>query len=99
MIMPQMRGSELARKLKRFYPDIQTVYMSGYHDREGSDEQLGEEPLLLQKPFSRDNLLSVVAQILEEASDEKTPGMRAMATAVMKSPRRLVRRNGRRMVV
>ena len=100
MVMPQMRGSELARKLRRLYPDINTVYMSGYHDRGESDEHVEEEPLLLQKPFSRDNLLSVVAQALEGIMDEQAPpAIRAVATAVMKSPRRWARRNGRRMVV
>jgi signal transduction histidine kinase/FixJ family two-component response regulator len=101
MVMPQMRGSELARKLTRLYPDIKIVYMSGYHDRGEGDEQPEEGPLLLQKPFSRDNLLSVVAQTLEGAivEEQAAPAIRAMATATLKSPRRLGRRNGRRMVV
>lgn len=100
MVMPQMRGPELARKLTRLYPDIKIVYMSGYHDRGEGDEQRDEGPLLLQKPFSRDNLLSVVAQALEGAivEEQAAPAIRAMATATM-SPRRLGRRNGRRMVV
>ena len=101
MVMPQMRGSELARKLTRLYPDIKIVYMSGYHDRGEGDEQPEEGPLLLQKPFSRDDLLSAVGQALEDAivEEQATPAIRAMATAILKSPRRLGRRNGRRMVV
>jgi len=100
MVMPQMRGPELAGKLKRFYPDIKIVYMSGYHERGEGDEQTEEGPLL-QKPFSRDHLLSVVAQALEGviAGEQAAPAIRAMATATMSSPRRLGRRNGRRMVV
>ena len=100
MIMPQMRGSELARKLKRLYPDIKTVYMSGYYDR--ASEHFEEGALFVQKPFSRETLLGVIAQALSEVSVEEEPVLstiRAMATVPMKSPRRWARRNGRRMVV
>ena len=101
MIMPQMRGSELARKLRRLHPDIKTVYMSGYHDRDGSEEQPDHGTLLLQKPFSRDALLRIVAESLEGVieAEEAASAIRALATVPMKSPRRLARRNGRRMVV
>lgn len=101
MVMPQMRGSELARKLTRLYPDIKIIYMSGYHDRGGSDEKAEEGPPLLQKPFSRDNLLRVVAQTLEgvDVEEHAAPAIRATVTVPMKSPRRLGRRNGRRMAV
>jgi len=98
MVMPQMRGPELARNLTRLYPDIKTVYMSGYHDRDG--EQLGEGDVLLQKPFSRDDLLSVVAEALEGMADAKAPlTIRSIPPAAIKSPRRWARRNGKRMVV
>jgi two-component system, cell cycle sensor histidine kinase and response regulator CckA len=99
MVMPQMRGPELARKLTRLYPEIKTVYMSGYHDRGESDERTEGGPLLLQKPFSRDNLLSVVAQALEGVNAEEKAAPATRATATMKTPRRLGRRNGRRVVV
>ena len=101
MVMPRMRGSELARKLRRFYPDITTVYMSGYHDRGVSDDQPEEGCLLMQKPFSRDNLLSIVSRALDGAIVEEQAALaiRAMASVPMKTPRRLARRNGRRMVV
>ena len=99
--MAQMRGPELARKLTRLYPDIKIVYMSGYHERGEGEQRPGDEPLLLQKPFSRDHLLSAVAQALEGAivEEQAAPAIRAMATATVSSPRRLGRRNGRRMLV
>jgi signal transduction histidine kinase/FixJ family two-component response regulator len=56
VVMPRMRGTELAMRLRRAHPDIQVVYMSGYLEHNSDDAFLaGAE--LLQKPFSRDSLL------------------------------------------
>jgi CheY-like chemotaxis protein len=56
VVMPRMRGTELAMRLRRAYPGIQVVYMSGYLEHNSDDAFLaGAE--LLQKPFSRDSLL------------------------------------------
>ncbi len=56
VVMPRMRGTELAMRLRRAHPDISVVYMSGYLEHNSDDAFLaGAE--LLQKPFSRDSLL------------------------------------------
>ena len=56
VVMPRMRGTELAMRLRRAHPGIQVVYMSGYLEHNSDDAFLaGAE--LLQKPFSRDSLL------------------------------------------
>jgi len=65
MVMAHMRGTELAAMLRRSYPRIKTVYMSGYQDY-GADERNSEKGcLFVQKPFSRDNLLDVIARALK----------------------------------
>jgi two-component system, cell cycle sensor histidine kinase and response regulator CckA len=65
MVMMHMRGTELATLLRRYYPGIKIVYMSGYQDY-GADERNFEKGcLFVQKPFSRDNLLDVIAHALK----------------------------------
>ena len=63
VVMPRMRGTELAMRLRRAHPDIQVVYMSGYLEHNSDDAFLaGAE--LLQKPFSRDSLLQKLYAVL-----------------------------------
>jgi signal transduction histidine kinase len=56
VVMPRMRGTELALRLKRAYPAVKVVYMSGYLEPSSDDVFIanGER---LQKPFSRESLL------------------------------------------
>lgn len=62
IVMPGMRGPELAEKLKRLRPNLKVVYMSGYLDyAEGEGEFLGGGSFL-QKPYSREALISKVAE-------------------------------------
>ena len=56
VVMPRMRGTELAQRLKRVYPAIKIVYMSGYLEHNGEDGFIADAAQL-QKPFSRDSLL------------------------------------------
>jgi len=56
IVMPRMRGTELAVRLKRTHPNLNIVYMSGYLDHD-SDDSFVTNTELLQKPFSRETLL------------------------------------------
>jgi len=56
VVMPRMRGTELAQRLKRAHPDMNIVYMSGYLEH-NSDDAFLTNTELLQKPFSRELLL------------------------------------------
>jgi signal transduction histidine kinase/ActR/RegA family two-component response regulator len=56
VVMPRMRGPELAQRLKRAHPAMKIVYMSGYLEHE-SDELFVSDAEQLQKPFSRESLL------------------------------------------
>ena len=67
VVMPRMRGTELARKLKSLQPNMKVIYMSGYLGEEGSQEFL-EDSEYLQKPFSRDSLLHRAGVVLNENS-------------------------------
>ena len=64
VVMPQMRGGELARRLRDDRPGLKTLFMSGYLDGEAL---LGEEgpAAFLQKPFSLAELAQTVRELLD----------------------------------
>jgi len=67
VIMPQLRGFELARRVGKLHSNLSVVFMSGY-----SEEALVENGLLsesnvsfIQKPFDPEILVARLAQLLE----------------------------------
>ena len=64
LVMPEMRGGELAAAMRAEAPATKIVYMSGY----ASDDvlsTLSPEDVLLQKPFDASVLLRVVREALD----------------------------------
>jgi signal transduction histidine kinase/CheY-like chemotaxis protein len=57
VVMPRMRGTELAQRLKLVYPAMKIVYMSGYLEH-SSDDAFIPQAEQLQKPFTRVSLLN-----------------------------------------
>ncbi|HET9208900.1 MAG TPA: response regulator [Thermoanaerobaculia bacterium] len=66
--MPEMKGPELAQRLRSERPQTRVVFMSGYNDERLSDG-VGA-PLCLQKPFSPKTLGETVRTVLDEAAEE-----------------------------
>jgi signal transduction histidine kinase/ActR/RegA family two-component response regulator len=66
LIMPGASGVELADQLRANRPDVHVLYMSGYTDnavvRNG---MLGESAAFLQKPFTPEELLRKLRQVLD----------------------------------
>jgi len=73
VVMPRMRGTELARKLKRCHPELKVVYMSGYLEHNSHPDGYEPESAFLQKPFTRESLLLKI----EEAIANKTESLQA----------------------
>jgi len=65
IVMPNMRGPELAKVLKASRKDLKIIFMSGYLEFNGEDEFV-EGSYFLQKPFSRDTLVSKVDEALRQ---------------------------------
>jgi len=70
ILMPEMSGTELIRQLKDLAPRLPVIAMSA-GERARDFEQLGDAHAvgaigLLRKPFTRDELLAVVAAALEK---------------------------------
>jgi len=64
VVMPGIRGARLAEALRRSLGPVPILFISGYSDE---PLDLGSGVSFLAKPFSREKLLSVVAEMLEEA--------------------------------
>jgi two-component system cell cycle sensor histidine kinase/response regulator CckA len=64
IVMPNMRGPELAKLLKATRKDLKVVYMSGYLEFYTADGEFLEGSHFLQKPFSRDTLVNKVDEAL-----------------------------------
>ncbi len=66
IVMPELRGSELATRLKRLRPEIKVLYMSGYSDLSAtSDNFLATTDTYIQKPFLPASLIQKVRETLD----------------------------------
>jgi nitrogen-specific signal transduction histidine kinase len=66
MVMPEMSGRAFADVLAVRYPDVRVLFVSGYTDDEILRRGLGAaDTLLLEKPFTTEELLGAVRQVLD----------------------------------
>lgn len=72
VVMPNMRGPELAKRLKGLQTNLRIVYMSGYLEYNRGNEDFLEEGFFLQKPFSRDTLVHKVGEALRSKYKSRT---------------------------
>ena len=63
IVMPGGDGPAVQAAVRRLQPDLPTVFMTGYTDRPGD---LGEDAVVLHKPFSLQDLLRATRQALGE---------------------------------
>ena len=69
VIMPGMNGKELEKELKKLYPDIAVLFMSGYTaDVLFSEGIVEDETNFIQKPFSQKDLSIKVLEVIEKKS-------------------------------
>jgi nitrogen-specific signal transduction histidine kinase len=65
MVMPGMRGQELAARLQQHRRDLRVLYMSGYSEHTAEEAAASVMPVkMLTKPFSRSLLLRTVRELL-----------------------------------
>jgi CheY-like chemotaxis protein len=65
--MPRLSGPELAVELRRLYPSLPILFMTGYAD-DGAlrHAALAEEPRVLLKPFLPKELARRVRELLDD---------------------------------
>jgi two-component system cell cycle sensor histidine kinase/response regulator CckA len=71
IVMPHVRGSEVARRLSATRPGMKVIFMSGYTEGEfgtTAGETNGPGATLLQKPFELDALAGKLREVLEARS-------------------------------
>ena len=66
VVMPRMRGPELAKRLMRLKPALKVVYVSGYLEPDETDGDFLKEAFFLNKPFSREVLVNQVGEALRK---------------------------------
>ena len=72
VVMPKMRGPELAKRLKGLRSRLRIVYMSGYLEYNRGNDDFLDEGFFLQKPFSRDTLVLKVGEALRVRSSARS---------------------------
>lgn len=66
VVMPEMNGRELAKKLLSFYPNLRQLYMSGYTANVIAHHGvLDEGVMFIQKPFTLNALAVKVREVLD----------------------------------
>jgi len=67
LVMPGMGGREVARELQARYSDLRVLFMSGFsNDTDVTQRAVGEESVLLQKPFTLMGIARRVRQALDD---------------------------------
>jgi PAS domain S-box-containing protein len=61
IVLPRMRGTELAKRLLESHPRMRVLYMSGYSEETVSLDSLHFIP----KPFKRENLIRKIREVLD----------------------------------
>jgi DNA-binding NtrC family response regulator len=76
IVMPRMRGPELGLQLKILLPHVKIVYMTGYLEQSDGGSEFLDDAFFLQKPFSRETVVSLVGQALKsERHESRQPQM------------------------
>ena len=75
IVMPQMNGVELANHLRKRWPHLKVLYVSGYlHDGLVSENiQLDPHALFLNKPFKPRDLIHIVHILISQGKNETSP--------------------------
>jgi CheY-like chemotaxis protein len=73
LMMPQMNGDELARRLRRTVPELKVLYLTGYVDRLFKDKpRLWADEAFLEKPCTIGGLLEAIALLTRDRLGQKT---------------------------
>jgi PAS domain S-box-containing protein len=76
VIMPRMRGPELATRIRARQPEIKVLFMSGYTDPSIANHAMGAGLRFLQKPFAADTLVRAVNESLRTVHGlDAAPGL------------------------
>jgi two-component system cell cycle sensor histidine kinase/response regulator CckA len=69
VVMPGIRGPELAKRLRRRHPSLRVIFVTGYSEQPIADE-LRPGDVLLGKPFPMGELLAALAETRADREDD-----------------------------
>jgi CheY-like chemotaxis protein len=72
VVMPGLSGPELARRVQAVRPETRILYMSGYPHARDTASVVESGLHLISKPFTKENLLRRLRQILEAGAQQGT---------------------------
>jgi two-component system cell cycle sensor histidine kinase/response regulator CckA len=71
IVMPQLRGTELARLISKSHPGAVVIFISGYSEEALVETGLlGQNETLIQKPFDPEILATKIRELLDRAHHE-----------------------------
>jgi DNA-binding NtrC family response regulator len=72
VVMPEMNGRELSKKITTLHPGIRLLFMSGYTANVIAHQGILDDGVaFIQKPFSIADLTSAVRRVLDGAEKTK----------------------------
>jgi two-component system, cell cycle sensor histidine kinase and response regulator CckA len=71
VVMPEMSGPTLVGRINEVCPNAKVLFISGYADEEVLGRGLSSGMSLLQKPFSAQELVERVREVLEQKVPSK----------------------------
>jgi DNA-binding response OmpR family regulator len=74
ILMPQMHGSDLAKKIRAIDPEIAVLFMSGYMPESGIDLSGVAGSDFIQKPFTLDEIHDKISTLLANRLSAKPAG-------------------------
>jgi signal transduction histidine kinase/CheY-like chemotaxis protein len=80
VVMPHMRGPELAERLRSLLPNLKVVFISGYSEELHGSAGLPEDAVFIQKPFSRELLLQQLRDTLAPQFRNPAPKPKGAST-------------------
>jgi len=81
VVMPEMSGSALGRRLGEIRPETPVLYMSGYTDVQSRELDELQASVFIQKPFTQSALGERIAQVLADAAAAERRPLLASARA------------------
>ena len=67
VVMPQMSGAELTKKIREINPAVKVLYMSGYTDSDIVNQDIADTNAeFIQKPFTFNSILQKIQDLLNK---------------------------------
>jgi CheY-like chemotaxis protein len=67
VMMPLMRGDDLAKKVRLIHPDVKVIFVTGYGEDSVVGSQKTHTETILEKPFAPSVLVSKIRELLDGA--------------------------------